>query len=133
MAARRLVLHGREPGGGTSGVIQSPQQWDLVFLAHMMGIMGLGYVMGFVIIIVPSGLGVHKFFLTLLLWLADAGASRRKPDDAAAQAVLAVLLLRLSWTVAELIVAGVLYWLPHAPPVQQMAETPPAALPPTES
>lgn len=115
------------------GVIHSAEPWDLVFLGRMMAIMGLGYVMGFVIIVVPSGLGVREFFLTLLLVPELQTRFGASPSDAAAQAVLVVLLLRLSWTVAELIAAGLAYWLPHAPPVQQRAEAPPADLPPMES
>jgi hypothetical protein len=32
-----------------------------------------------------------------------------------AQAVVAVVLLRLLWTAAELAIAGVTYWLPNKP------------------
>ena len=105
------------------GVIQSSEPWDLVFLGRMSATMGLGYVMGFVIIIVPSGLGVREFFLTLLLVPELQTRFGISPRDAATQAVLTVLLLRLSWTVAELIAAGAVYWLPHPPAVQQTAVT----------
>jgi uncharacterized membrane protein YbhN (UPF0104 family) len=111
------------------GVIHSAEPWDLVFLGRMMAIMGLGYVMGFVIIVVPSGLGVREFFLTLLLVPELRTRFGASPEDAAAQAVLTVLLLRLSWTVAELIAAAAVYWLPHAPPVQQTPETAPHSSP----
>lgn len=112
-------------GAALQGVLQVDAPWDAEFLGRMMGILGLGYVAGFVIIIVPSGLGVREFFLTLLLIPELRNRFGATPDDAIAQAFLAVLLLRLSWTVAELVAAALVYWLPHAPPVQQIAKTPP--------
>lgn len=108
------------------GVVQSSEPWDLIFLGRMMAMMGLGYVMGFVIIFVPSGLGVREFFLTLTLVPELRTRFGLGAEEAAAKAVLTVLLLRLSWTVAELIAAAAVYWLPHSPPVQQTAETPQA-------
>lgn len=101
------------------GVLQSPLPWDAIFLGRMAAIMGLGYVMGFVILVVPSGIGVREFFLQLLLVPELQRRFDASPDDAAGQALLIVLLLRASWTVAEVIAAGLCYWLPHAPAVQQ--------------
>ena len=65
--------------------------------------MGVAYVAGFVILIVPSGLGVREFFLTL--FLVEGGESRPA-------VLLAVLLMRLAWTAAELVAVAVVYWLP---------------------
>ena len=61
---------------------------------------GLAYVAGFLAFMLPSGVGVREYFLLQLL--AFAG-----PDRAIAAAVL---LLRLTWTSAELILAGVVYF-----------------------
>jgi len=55
--------------------------------------------------ITPSGLGVREFFLTLFLVNPHEGRPR-------ASILLAVLLLRLVWTAAELVTAGIVYWLP---------------------
>jgi hypothetical protein len=71
------------------------------------GFMGVSYVAGFIILIVPSGLGVREFFL--VLFLVDPAAGRPRPTI-----LLAVLLLRLVWTAAEVIVAAAVYWLPVA-------------------
>ncbi len=90
-------------------VLTEPPAWT----GHTWGLytayMGLAYVAGFIIILVPSGLGVREFFLTLFLVNPAQGMSR-------ASVLLAVLLLRLVWTAAELVVAGVAYWLPGRGP-----------------
>lgn len=68
---------------------------------------------GFVVLVVPSGLGVRELllqrFLTpaLGMWLAA--------DDPKALAVVAVLLLRLVWVTAEACAAGVLYFVRTEP------------------
>jgi uncharacterized membrane protein YbhN (UPF0104 family) len=74
-------------------------------------ILSLAYVAGFIILLVPSGLGVREFFLTLLL-IPEVHQLGEQEADARAVAVLAVLLLRLVWTGAELATAGIVYWLP---------------------
>jgi glycosyltransferase 2 family protein len=70
------------------------------------------YVAGFLIIIVPSGLGVREYFLTLFLvpelYLLVQGGM----EEARGKAVLVVVLLRLVWTAAEVAAMGILYWLP---------------------
>src|SRR5262249_44891922 len=67
--------------------------------------MALAYVAGFIILLVPSGLGGREFFLTLFLVDPTAGRPR-------AEVLLTVLLLRLVWTVADLLMAAAVYWLP---------------------
>ena len=66
----------------------------------------LSYVAGFVVPISPGGLGVREYVLALLL----------VPPLDAGHVALAVLLLRLAWTLAEAVAAGILYWVP-VPPV----------------
>jgi uncharacterized membrane protein YbhN (UPF0104 family) len=86
-------------------VLTQPPEWDLETWGLFTAYMGLAYVAGFVILVVPSGLGVREFFLTLFLVNPQEGRSR-------ASILLAVLLLRLVWTAAELVTAGIVYWLP---------------------
>jgi hypothetical protein len=62
--------------------------------------LGLAYVAGFLVLVVPSGVGVREFVLLQLLG----------PDTPLI--AVAVLVLRLVWTTAELVMAGVVYWLP---------------------
>jgi uncharacterized membrane protein YbhN (UPF0104 family) len=81
--------------------------WPLfdVRTARLPAIMGLSYVIGFVILIAPGGIGPREFMLTLLLTPELVGVQGMETEDARALVVLAVLVLRLVWTVAELIVA----------------------------
>src|SRR5204863_4594566 len=67
----------------------------------------LGYVAGFLALVVPGGIGVRE--LVLQIFLAPTLAA----GEAAGRglATLAALLLRLTWTAAELALAGALFWV----------------------
>jgi uncharacterized membrane protein YbhN (UPF0104 family) len=72
-----------------------------------LGSVSLAYVLGFVVLVAPGGFGVREFVLqeTLtprFLPVIDSHA-------AGVVAVIVALLLRLSWTITELIVALALY------------------------
>jgi uncharacterized membrane protein YbhN (UPF0104 family) len=90
----------------------SPVPFTVPLWARCTAYLALAYVAGFVILIVPSGLGVREFFLTLFL-VPELG-QHLGPGDRNARpfAVLVVLVLRLVWTAFELLMAGVVYWLP---------------------
>src|SRR5205807_10450340 len=81
-------------------------------LAHHTAFMALAYVAGFVILIVPSGLGVREYLLTLVLVSELEQLSSAPAGETRAIAVLTVLLLRLTWTIAELAVVAVVFRLP---------------------
>ena len=53
------------------GVVRESLAWETagLYIAYM----GVAYVAGFIILLVPSGLGVREFFLTLFLTMPDAG------------------------------------------------------------
>jgi hypothetical protein len=87
--------------------------WALPTLGRLAAVMGLSYVIGFVILVAPGGLGVREFFLTL--FLRPDLAALPGMDEAAARGTtaLAVLVLRLVWTAAELVAAGLLYRQPQ--------------------
>ncbi len=55
--------------------------WD-VRTARLPAIMGLAYVIGFVVLIAPGGLGVREFLLTLLLTPELVGVQGRGPAEA---------------------------------------------------
>jgi hypothetical protein len=86
--------------------------WPLfdVRTARLPAIMGLSYVIGFIILIAPGGIGVREFMLTLFLTPELVDIQDMGIEDARATVVLTVLVLRLVWTLAELIVA-LLCWL----------------------
>lgn len=70
----------------------------------------LAYVAGFMAIVLPAGLGVREYLL-------QAAMTRELeplagPESAAGLAVVVVLVLRLLWTIAEVMMAGIIYWLP---------------------
>jgi hypothetical protein len=99
-------------------VLAEPPAFTLETWSRYTAFMALAYVAGFVIIVVPSGLGVREFLLLLFLVpeiSQQPGMSAAEARDAAA---LAVVLLRLLWTAAEVVIVGVLYykvafkWLP---------------------
>ncbi len=86
--------------------------WSWPALGRMTAYLALAYVAGFVIIIVPGGIGVREFLLTLFIvpefdLLLSPGSSESR-----SLTLLVVLLLRLVWTTAEVLVAGVLYFAP---------------------
>jgi hypothetical protein len=79
---------------------------------HYTAVLSLAYVIGFAVVLVPSGLGVREFFLTILLAPALVQSLHVMDEQARETTVLAVLLLRVVWTAAELVVAAVIYWFP---------------------
>lgn len=93
-------------------IINQPSMWSLANWGRTTASIGLAYVAGFVIILVPSGLGVREFFLTLFL-VPDINLLVDAPKaEARALAVMAVILLRVVWTIAEVVVVAMVYWLP---------------------
>jgi uncharacterized membrane protein YbhN (UPF0104 family) len=83
--------------------------WEFPTLARLTAAMALGYVAGF-LLFTPGGLGVREFFLGLLLapeLVAQHGGSQ---EMARGRVTVVVLLLRLTWTGAELLAAGLYFW-----------------------
>jgi uncharacterized membrane protein YbhN (UPF0104 family) len=89
-----LFLIAIDEKGSTPGVFRST-----AFIA-------VSYVAGF-IASTPGGLGVREWLLSEML----------KPQ-LGAESIVAALLLRLVWTIAELVVSAMVYWLPHRPQMQ---------------
>ena len=104
------LLMGLSMAAAVQAVVHGPMPLDPAYLGRMTAYMGLGYVAGFVIVIIPSGLGVREFFLQLLLAPEILRKFSGAPTEAAAQAALAVLWLRLTWTVAKVVTAGIIYY-----------------------
>jgi uncharacterized membrane protein YbhN (UPF0104 family) len=74
--------------------------WDAGEWLRCIAFVAVSYVAGFVAS-TPGGLGVREFFLQQFLAPYLGG-----------QAVVAAVLLRVLWTVAELLAAGCCWWLP---------------------
>src|SRR5262249_52374368 len=96
-------------------VCNQPPVWDTSVWLRWTGLMGVAYVAGF-ILPVPGGLGVREFFLTFFL-VPELAALATGESDPRAVVVLAVVLLRLVWTTAELVIAAVVYWFPSPTPM----------------
>lgn len=80
-----------------------PLSWNT--WARYTSIQALGYVAGFLVVVVPGGVGVRE-------WVLDQFLAPELPGQGAATVVVIVVLLRLTWTGAELALAAVLWWLP---------------------
>jgi hypothetical protein len=75
-----------------------------------LGANAIAYVAGFLVVVTPGGLGARELVLSAAL--APRFASALGPGDAVALAIVVALLLRLTWTVAEVVLASVLYFFP---------------------
>jgi hypothetical protein len=74
-----------------------------------LGAVTLSYVVGFVILFAPGGLGVREFIL--MATLAPHFTVFLDPATAEGVAIVIALLLRLSWSVGEIVMALTLYFL----------------------
>jgi hypothetical protein len=110
MAGCGWLLLGASLAAALQGIVGGMGSfWDAPTLGRLAAAMGLSYVVGFVILVAPGGLGVREFFLTLFVTPELAGLPDMDATEARGTAVLAVLVLRLVWTAAELSAAGLLY------------------------
>lgn len=81
-----------------------------------LGASAVSYVAGFVVLFAPGGLGAREGVMQLALTPRFAEALGAK--EAAALAVIIALMLRLVWTVAEILLALTLYFFhPPAAPI----------------
>ncbi len=92
------------------GLMPEPPPFELDVACRLAAYIALAYVAGFFILVVPSGLGVREYFL--LLCLAPELSRFLPASDAAAVAAVLVLMLRLVWTIADLVMTALVYWLP---------------------
>jgi uncharacterized membrane protein YbhN (UPF0104 family) len=84
------------------GLMPEPPEMSSSLWARFTALVALPYVAGFLALFMPGGLGVREGLLLAFLSAELVGA----PEGIAA---LAVLLLRVVWTVAEVALAGMLY------------------------
>jgi uncharacterized membrane protein YbhN (UPF0104 family) len=87
----------------------APWAWD-VWL-RWAAIAALAYVAGFLALVLPGGVGVREAVLQIAL----------KPEVGPLLSVLVPLLLRLLWTVAEVLLAAALWWLAGPAPAPEPA------------
>lgn len=91
-------------------VLPAPRGWDWETVTRCTAFIGLAYVAGFLLLAAPGGLGVRDGLLQQLL--AQELSHSLSGEEANFRALVTVLLLRLLWTAAEVIMAAVVWWLP---------------------
>ena len=104
-ASMLALLHGLRPAG--EDAVKLP-------LLTCTAYVSLSYVAGFLTLPAPGGLGVREAILQGLLARQFAGTLGDAPGDTFA--VVVVLLLRLTWTMTELSLAGLAALLPRLTP-----------------
>jgi hypothetical protein len=102
------------------GTLPDPPAWGPDVWGHLTAFAGFCWVVGFVVLVAPSGLGVREFFMTLFLVVLLGCASA----DAEASVLLAVLALRLVWSASEVAIIALVWRLP-GPPVLLRKDGPP--------
>ena len=89
-------------------VAPDPPAWDAQAYLGDLAAISLSYVLGFAVLVAPGGLGVREFVLQHALTL------RFRPTVgepvAEWQAVVIALVLRLTWSVGELLLTTGLWW-----------------------
>ncbi len=88
---------------GLCAVLPQIPPWDSGFYLRLTGITAFAYVLGFAALFMPAGSGVRE--LILQLFLTQELLPIYDQEQSNFYAVITVLLVRLIWTVAELILA----------------------------
>jgi hypothetical protein len=92
-------------------VLPQPPEWTLSLCGRHTAFFAVGYVASFLIFVVPGSIGVREYFLTLFLVPEIIDSTGLDHAEARVAVVVSVLILRLVWTLAEVLMSGVLYWL----------------------
>jgi glycosyltransferase 2 family protein len=114
-----------------SAILPNPPEYNADFVAVTFAAVALSYVAGFVILVAPGGLGAREFVLVAALTPPFALALAVNTDEAAGMAIIVALVLRLTWTTAEVAIGALLYVkkpklpsIPHTPSIPIHHETP---------
>jgi len=93
-------------------VLPQPPAWSLVGWGREAAFFAVGYVASFLIFVVPGSFGVREYSLTLFLVPEIVATTSLAGAEARATVAISVLILRLIWTLAEVLISAALYWLP---------------------
>lgn len=102
-------LLGLSLGLAVSAVVPDPPGITLSGWMHWSACIALAYVIGFVVLVSPGGLGPREYLLAVLLPV-QAGSLTPGLDEASV--VLIALALRMVWTIVEATIAAVCYLVP---------------------
>jgi glycosyltransferase 2 family protein len=94
------------------GITPEPPPWTWSGWSYMAGYLSLSYVAGFIILIIPNGLGIRELLLSPFLAIELERLPGMSQSQACALAALAVIALRAVWFVAEMVMVAIVYWLP---------------------
>lgn len=92
-------------------LLPEPPAWNWADWTRCVAFVAVAYVAGFLALPAPGGLGVREVILQQLL--APELGRHLGPERGESLAVVVVLVLRLLWTVAELVMAGLVWRLPR--------------------
>ena len=112
MTSFNWALLGLSLSAVVQAMLPEPPGWSLDAWGRHTAYIALAYVVGFLALFAPGGLGVRELLLQRLL--ASDFALAMPPEQAESLAVVVTLVLRLLWTAAEVIMATVVFWLPRA-------------------
>ncbi len=100
-------------GVAIRAVVPQPPEWSGEEFLGNLAAVALAYVLGFLVLVAPGGLGVREWLLTVVLTQRFAPALG---ELAEAQAVVVALVLRLAWSMSEVTLAPLLCaWRPAKP------------------
>ncbi len=80
---------------------EEPRSWELDDFLRDTSAVAISYVIGFVVLFAPGGLGARELLLQQVL----------EQQVPAAQAAIVAVVLRIVWTAFEMVVAGGVFWL----------------------
>jgi hypothetical protein len=104
------ALMGLSLGAALQALLPEAPPWDLEAWGRHTAFVATAYVLGFVTLVTPGGLGVREAVLQRLL-APELGAGL-PPEQAAAVAAVVALVVRLVWTVGEVLLAAGAWFLP---------------------
>jgi uncharacterized membrane protein YbhN (UPF0104 family) len=81
-------------------------------LGFFTAIASFSYVAGFLIVFIPSGIGVREYFLILFLTPEIHNLLHSTQEAARGKAFLVAVFLRIVWMATEALAVGILFWLP---------------------
>jgi uncharacterized membrane protein YbhN (UPF0104 family) len=105
-------LQGAGVWAGIAAIAPQPLPASIEVWAKCTAFYALAQVVAFVVVIVPGGLGVRELLLQQLL--APLLAPALGVAESSATAIVVVVLLRLAWTVADVLAAAIGYAIPVA-------------------
>ena len=106
------LLFGASMTAAFHAVLPQPPEWTLSLWGRHTAFFAVGYVASFLIFVVPGSIGLREYFLVLFLVPEIMNSTGLGRAEARVTVVVSVLMLRLIWTLAELVISGVLYWTP---------------------